>query len=79
MANSRRDPIELASCEELKDALAAQQELLRQQIEGKGAVVGGATVGGEMLPGSTKAPEMNTAIEFEIERIEALLQQKGCQ
>ncbi len=67
------------SCEDLKEALARQHELLRQQVEAHGALVGGATVGGELLPGSTNEGPNNTVIEAEIERINQLLVEKGCE
>jgi len=70
-----------ASCEELKEALARQHELLllRQQVEAHGALVGGATMGGELLPESTNECPNNTVIESEIERINQLLVEKGCE
>lgn len=66
------------TCDELRDALARQQSLLVDETDAK-ALIGGATVGGDLLPGSTNEGPNNTVIEAEIQRLQQAMAEKGCE
>ena len=66
-----------ATCDELRDALARQQSLLLDMAKSS-VMVGGATLDGELLPGSTGEAPNNTVIEAEIARLEKAIAEKSC-
>ena len=67
-----------ATCDELRDALARQQSLLLLDMAKSSVLVGGATLDGELLPGSTGETPNNTVIEAEIARLEKAIAEKSC-
>lgn len=67
------------TCEELREAIARQQELLSEMERAPLAIAGGATLGGDLLPGSTANSPNNTVIEAEIQRLQQALVDNGCE
>lgn len=64
------------TCDELRDAVSRLQALLVDQVDAKALM--GATVGGDLLPGSTTDGPDNSGIEAEIQRIQQAMADKGC-
>ena len=79
MADETKTVDHNTTCEELRQAIAQQQEVLSEMERAPLAMAGGATLGGDLLPGSTANSPNNTVIESEIQRLQQALRDNGCE